>query len=412
MVTLIVLLLALAALSAAAEHAIAEASRARIDDMVQGERRRRVDRLLEKHDELTIAAIIYRATFETGAIVALLWATIRAGTTVLAALGWALLLAVGVVEILPRLIIARSPERALLAMLPVLHVLTFPLRPLAGGLLRLSTLMRQASREAPEEEDEAADDILSAVAEGEKEGSIGGDQADMIENIVELRDCDVAEIMTPRPDMTFAALNDPLDDTIGVALESGHSRLPVYRETRDDVVGVLYVRDLIAALAPGSTRPPTVERLIRPASFVPETMRISSLLRHFQERETTMAVVVDEYGGTAGLVTISDITDLIVGEVRDHDEPSREPTVDVLSGHSLRADGRTPVRVLNDDFGTTIPESDEYDTVGGYLLHTLGRVPGPGERRTCDGTIIEVVGSDPRRVEAVKVTVQDGLRTD
>ncbi|MFW6107562.1 MAG: hemolysin family protein [bacterium] len=412
MATLIILLLAAAALAAAAEHAIAEASRARIDDILQGERRRRVDRLLEKHDELAIAAIIYRTAFETAAVVALVWTTTRAGTTALAALGWALLLAVGVVEILPRLTIARSPERALLAMLPVLYVLTLPLRPLAGGLLRLSTLMRQASPEAPEEEDEAAADILSAVAEGEKEGSIGGDQADMIENIIELRDCDVAEIMTPRPDMTFAALNDPLDDTIGVALESGHSRLPVYRETRDDVVGVLYVRDLIAALAPGSSRPATVERLIQPASFVPETMRISSLLRHFQERETTMAVVVDEYGGTAGLVTISDITDLIVGEVRDQDEPSREPTVDVLSRHTLRADGRTPVRLLNDDFGTTIPESDEYDTVGGYLLHTLGRVPGPGERQTCDGTVIEVVGSHARRVEAVKVTVKAGLRTD
>ncbi len=413
MAATIALLLALAALCAAADHAIAEASWAQIDSMLEGDRRRRLDRLLARHEHLALAAIIARATFEAGAMVALAGHLLEAGHSMWTVLLWALVLVVGLAEILPRLIVARSPERALLAMLPIVFTLTLPFQPLAAGLMHLGALLRSSSGEpALEEEQEAAEDILSAVTEGEREGHIHGDQADMIENIIELRDCDVAEIMTQRPDITFAALNSPLDETIHAAIESGHSRLPVYRGTRDQIVGILYVRDLVAALAAEGDEPTTIEKLIRPASFVPETMPISGLLRHFQKRETTLCIVVDEYGGTAGLVTIADITDLIVGEIRDQDDPPREPTVKVLTKHTLQADGRTPVRLLNDDFGADLPERDDYDTVGGYLLYAMGRVPRPGDRHKVDGTVIQVLGSDPRRVQSVRITVRRGLRIE
>lgn len=410
----IAICIVLAALCAAAEHALAEASRAKLDNMLQGKEREHIDRLLEKQDELALSAVICRAALETAAVVMLAVNPPVGNLPGYAVLGWALLLVLVVAEIIPRTLVVRSPETALVSILPAFRSFSAPALPLAAGLLALGRLVRKTNKETSEEENEAAEDILSAVAEGEKEGSIAGEQADMIENIIELRDADVAEIMTPRPDMTSVGVNDPLDKTIAAALESGHSRLPVFRNTRDDIVGVLYVRDLIAALVPGADGGErlTTEKLMRPPYFVPETMRISDLLRHIQEHETTMAIVVDEYGGTAGLVTIGDITDMIVGEVRDRDEPPREPVVTVIDSHTLEADARTPVRKLNEDFGTDIPESDEYDTIAGYLCYTLGRVPKAGDRHAQGETDIAVLVADERRIESVRITVKAGVKRD
>jgi len=405
--------LAVSALCAAAGQALAEASRAKLDDLVQGEARARMDRRLERDPELALSSAIGRAVFETGAVCAFVWHLSAGGHGRVVTFLWAALIVVVVSEVVPRLLAVRSPEAVLLRTLPVFYVIAYPLLPVAGAARRLAKFARPPEGQTTEEE-EAADDILSAVTEGEKEGSIAGEQADMIENIIELRDTDVAEIMTPRLDMTSVDLHGPLEKTIQTALESGHSRLPVYRGTRDDIVGILYVRDLVAARVPAENGAPALstEKLMRPPYFVPETMRISDLLRQFQERRATLAIVVDEYGGTAGLVTIGDIMDAIVGEVRDHDEPQREPVVNVADDHTLEADARTPVRRLNEDFGTSIPESDEYDTVGGYLCCTLGRVPKEGDRQRCDNTDILVLAADPRHVEGVRITVTDGVRRD
>ena len=257
---------------------------------------------------------------------------------------------------------------------------------------------------------------LQGAVDNPRTARRAGDQADMIENIIELRDVDVAEVMTPRPDMVCIDIDDPIEKTIDVALKSRRSRLPVFRQTRDDIVGVLYVRDLIAALAAEKSEgnQPSTQDLMRQSYFVPETMVTSNLLRHFQQRTTTMAIVVDEYGGTAGLVTIGDIVDMIVGEVRDQHEPQREPEVIIVDDHTLEADARMPVRKLNEDFGIDIPESDEYDTVAGYLCCILGRVPQAGDSHTCeeDDAIVLVLEADERHVERVRITTKDRIKRD
>lgn len=411
---IVILCVVLAALCAAIEHALAEASRAKLDDMLQGEQQELIDRLLQRDHELSLSAIIYRAVLETGAIVTLAVTQPLGELSAYAAFGWAAALVLVFVEIVPRLLAARSPERILIRALPIFYALSLPILPVTAGVLVLTRVVRKTNGQADEEQDEAAEDILSAVTEGEKEGSIAEDQADMIENIIELRDADVAEIMTPRPDMTSVSTEDPLDKTIALVLESGHSRLPVFRNTRDDIVGVLYVRDLIAAISPDHGERPSLstESLMRPPYFVPETMQISDLLREFQRRKATMAVVVDEYGGTAGLVTVSDIVQTIVGEVRDHDEPPREPVVKIIDERCIEADARTPVRRLNEDFGAAIPESDEYDTVAGYLCYALGRIPQVGDHHTADDMDIAVLEADERHVESIRITVQSGIRSD
>ncbi len=410
----IVLCIVLAAVCAATEHALAEASRAKIDDMLEPEKRQQVDRRLQQHDELALVAVVYRGVLETVAVVTLATNPPLGNLSLYAVFGWAVLLVVVFAEIAPRMLAARSPERALIFVLPGFHALSAPLLPLARRLLSLVRSVKRTNNQTGEEEDEAAEDILSAVAEGEKEGAIAGQQADMIESIIELRDADVAEIMTPRPDMTSVSVDHNLEDTIETVLETGHSKLPVFRDTRDDIVGIVYVRDLIGALVPSRKVPGSVstETLMRPPYFVPETMRVSDLLRQLQERQTTMAIVIDEYGGTAGLVTISDIVGLIVGEVRDQHEPQREPVVTVIDEHTIEADAKTPIRTLNDDFGTHIPENDEYDTVAGYLCYTFGRIPRTGDQHTCGKTKILVLGADRRRVGSVGITIQSGVKKD
>ena len=408
----VIVCLLFAAFCAAAEHALAEASRAKLDDMLEAERRAKIDRVLEKRDELAILASVYRTVFEIAAVIMMAMGPLFSGLSPYAIFGWAVLIVLAVSELIPRLLVERAPESTLMFILPFFHALAVPLLPAAAALVALARLVRKTSDQAKEEEDEAAEDILSAAAEAEKEGSIAGEQADMIENIIELRDVDVAEIMTPRPDMVSVDVDDLIEKTIDVALKSGRSLLPVFRETRDDIVGILYVRDLIAALAPGREAgdPPSTKDLMRRPYFVPETMLISNLLRHFQERTTTIAIVVDEYGGTAGLVTIGDIVDTIVGEVRDQHEPQREPEVIVVDDHTLEANARTPVRRLNEDFGVGILESDEYDTVAGYLCATLDRVPQDGDRHTCDGTEVQVLEADERHVERVRITTRNSIK--
>jgi len=409
----VILCLAFAAFFAAAEHALAEASRAKLDDMLPGERRAKTDRLLERRDELAILASVYRTVLEVAAVLLIALNPPFADLSPYATFGWTVLIVLAVSELIPRMLVERAPESTLLVILPLFYPIAFPLLPAAAGLVALARLVRRTSDQAAEDEDEAAEDILSAVAEGEKEGSIAGEQADMIENIIELRDVDVAEIMTPRPDMVSVDVDDPIDETIDIALKSGRSRLPVFRETRDDIVGVLYVRDLVAALtAKDPADQPATKDLMRPPYFVPETMLISDLLRQLQERVTTIAVVVDEYGGTAGLITIADIVDSIVGEVRDQHEPQREPEVTVIDDHTLEADARTPVRRLNEDFGIAIPESDEYDTVAGYLCSILGRVPQAGDQHARNATELLVLEADERRVERVRIVTKYRIKRD
>jgi len=410
----VIICLVFAAFCVAAEQALAEASRAKLDDMLEAERRAKMDRLLEKRDELAILAGVCRTVFEIAVVLMIATSPLFAGLSPYVIFGWAVLIVLVVSELTPRMVVERAPESTLIFILPLFHALSVPLLPVAAGLIALARFMRQTNDPAKEEEDEAAEDILSAVAECEKEGFIAGEQADMIENIIELRDVDVAEIMTPRPDMVSIDIDDPIAKAINVALKSGRSRLPVFRETRDDIVGVLYVRDLIAALAPAKEgeRPPSTKDLMRQPYFVPETMLTSNLLRHFQERTTTIAVVVDEYGGTAGLVTIGDIVDMIVGEVRDQHEPQREPEVIVVDDHTLEADARTPIRRLNEDFGVDIPESDEYDTVAGYLCATLGRVPQDGDHHACNGTEVHVLKANERRVKRVRITTKNNIKRD
>lgn len=230
------------------------------------------------------------------------------------------------------------------------------------------------------EHSEAEVELLRSVEQSQREGGLGETTAEMIENVVEFTSTDVGEVMTPRTDIEGIEKTDDLSEIKAFIGQEGHSRIPVYEEDLDHIVGILYVKDLVPFLGedPATFR---LQPLLRSPIVVPETKVVADLLADFQQSEVHMAIVVDEYGGTAGLVTIEDVLEEIVGEIKDEHEGDleEEPELRSLANDHYEVDGRFHVDDLNEALELNIPEDEEYDTVGGYLMACLGRVPDQGD---------------------------------
>ncbi len=210
--------------------------------------------------------------------------------------------------------------------------------------------------------------------------------------------------MTPRPDMVAVRADETLDELRALFREQEYSRIPVYKENLDNIVGIVFVKDLIRLtdVESGSMRlQPDLGRLVRPATFVPETKRVPEMLKEFQRKQVQIAIVVDEYGGTAGLVTIEDLLEEIVGEIRDEYDVETEPIVD--EGHgSVVFSAKVNIAEVRERLGVEI-EPEGFETVGGYVLTRVGRVPGVGETFELDGLLVEVLEAERRRIHKVRV---------
>jgi CBS domain containing-hemolysin-like protein len=315
----------------------------------------------------------------------------------LAAAAIGLLIACG--HLIPLLIIRNDAERALDVLLPSFAMVARALRPLTALLVRLGAPRRdrtgQASPETDEEQGEAAQAYIEA---GAQEGLIEGDERRLIQSIVEFGDTRVREVMTPRPDIVAIRAEATLGDLRALLREQAYSRVPVYKESLDNILGVVFVKDLVQ-LTDADER--TVAAIMRPAYVVPETKPVSDLLREFQHRRVQIAIVVDEYGGTAGLVTLEDLLEEIVGEIRDEYDEESEPIVD-LGGGVFAFSGKVDIDELADRLDVAIAR-EGFETVGGYLLARLGRVPAVGETLDIDGLGVEVLEAERRRVTKVRV---------
>ena len=222
--------------------------------------------------------------------------------------------------------------------------------------------------------------LLRSIEHSQREGGIPAEAAEMMENVVDLSDTDVGEIMTPRTDIEGIEITDDLNEIRAFALESGRSRIPVFEENLDQILGILYVKDMIEYLG-ADVNGFELKSILRKPIVVPDTKPVQELLADFQTSEVHMAMVIDEYGGTAGLVTIEDVLEEIVGEIRDeHDDAeSDEPEWKRVSNHLVEVDGRYNLDDFNDEVGVELPEDEEYDTVAGFVLAQLGHVPKQGE---------------------------------
>jgi CBS domain containing-hemolysin-like protein len=300
--------------------------------------------------------------------------------------------------------IARYAAAGLLSgMLPLLRVLDSALRPMTAPAELVDEAVKRLVG-ANLVEDEAEEDLLRSIEDTERQGGIDATSAQMMENVVEFSDTLVGSIMTPRTAIEGLEYTDDLAAIRGFIHEEGHSRVPVYEDSLDQVVGVLYVKDLVRWLG-ADARDFRLRPLLRDPIRVPESKRVSDLLREFQRGKVHMAIVVDEYGGTAGLVTIEDVLEEIVGEIRDEHDTAEaaEPGFRETAPGVLEADGRCAVADLNARLETRLPEDEGYDTVAGLVLARLGRVPEAGAVVEGGGARITVLAAGPTAITRVRV---------
>jgi magnesium and cobalt transporter len=254
-------------------------------------------------------------------------------------------------------------------------------------------------------EPDSREDLVEVLRDAQADGLIGTDTLRMMEGAIAVADLSVGDVMVPRAQMVSLAADEALDTLLDEVIESGHSRFPVHTHDRDQVIGILLAKDLLRAVH-GKPRPASVRELLRPAVLIPESKRLNVLLREFRLSRNHMAIVVDEYGGVAGLVTIEDVLEQIVGEIDDeHDDAA-----DANQLISAQADGQyvvealTPIADFNARFGADFND-DEYDTVGGLVTAAIGHLPEPGEELTLGRFVFRVARADARRLHALHVSV-------
>ncbi|MFN8556217.1 MAG: hemolysin family protein [Dehalococcoidia bacterium] len=339
-----------------------------------------------------------------GTAAALHLALVRFGggwqTLLLVALG--ALVAIGVIEGIPEMVGAKNPDRWAPALSPVLRVLGWlfwlpsTALDLPGAAVARLTRPPQAR---PEEEEQ--EELIRLVEMEESNGGIEHEERQMIRRVIKLVDTAAREIMTPRIDIIAVDGSASMADVQRIVVERGFSRIPLYHETIDNIVGVIYAKDVLQWMAEGA-RPPSLTALARPPYFIPETKKVDELLTELRQNKVHIAIVVDEYGGTAGLVTTEDILEEIVGEIEDEYDIADTP-IEQVSDNEVIIDARVGIDALNELFDLEL-ESADYDTVGGIVLTQVGRVPAAGDAVQVDGIRLHVLSVIGRRIKKVRVT--------
>ncbi len=305
-------------------------------------------------------------------------------------------------ELVPKALALRDPERtACRVARPItalIRAAAWPSRILTRSTRAVLTAIGE--RDAPAAPLVSEDEIRYLVREGATQGVLEPRESELVHRVFEFTDTLVRAVMVPRPKILALDLATPPDEVLKKAVAFGRTRYPVIRGSVDDTVGVVVIKDLLRCAA--ESRPPVLDTLHHPALFVPESARVSELLREFQRQHRNLALVVDEYGRTTGLVTVEDCLEEIVGEIREEREPRGVPLLSRLPDGAYVIDGTATIRDLREQAGVPLDESPEYQTVAGFLLHTLHTVPQPGAAVTAHGFVWTVVDMDGPRIAKVK----------
>lgn len=407
----LIICLALSSFANGAETALTSVTRARsstmLDQGVKGSEDvafliKDPNRFLSAILIVNSVAIIVASTLATLLLVNLLGDSLGA---IVAPIVTSLIVLV-LVEILPKTLAIHTAEATALRyakpvrlVTRVLDPMIIVLRMLTNTAMRIRGIHPRAGPFVTEEE------LISLVTLSEQQGVLKEDEREMIHGVIELETTMVREVMVPRVRITAIQADSTLHEAITIALDNGRSRLPVYEETIDRVTGILYVKDLLRAVNRGDPDAP-IRNLARKPLEVPETKRVSDLFREFQTRKVHIAIVVDESGGTAGLVTIEDLLEEIVGDIQDeYDKPGEEPTVEQVGPLEYIVDARIHLEDLNDEIHLGI-DSEEYDTLNGFIIDRLGELPSVGSEVVVDGgavlTVLSVFGRRADKVRVVK----------
>ena len=313
-------------------------------------------------------------------------------------------------ELIPKGFALANPDRIALAVSGPITLFAKIVSPLVAVLVLLTKIISKPFGIDPTRTPElSAAEIRLIVEQGSQQGVLEAEEEQMISAVMSLSDSKLHEVMVPRIDIVAIDQEASFDDAVTLVLTEGHSRTPLYKESVDHIVGILYAKDLLRIIAAGGPRP-RLRDIMRPALFVPESQAVDDLLNELQRRRVHMAIVLDEYGGTAGLVTIEDLLEEIVGEIQDEFDEEEPMKVIVREGEAI-LDGRADIDEMGElvDPALELEDDEEYDTVGGFVYHRIGRVPVVGDTVAVDPfkiTVIKVIG---RRVGKVRVTWDSGV---
>jgi putative hemolysin len=376
------------------------------------EKRRRPEMLevtIGRRNELVLATAIGRLAGNTIILLAVLYAFEQTGLSTFWRYALSLVTA-GTLSLLfsvalPHAMARYSADAIVASTVDLLHALRLMFLFITIPMHWIDDLIRKAVGASGETEAmDIEQEILSAVEEGAAEGIVGDEERQMIESVIQFRETTTGQIMTARPEIVGLELTATVDEVKQLIEQTGHSRIPVYDGTLDHIVGVLYARDLVQYVAVPAERL-DIRSALRPPLYVPETKPLRDLLADFRSKKVHIAVVLDEYGGTAGLVTIEDVLEELVGEISDEHEPVEPAMFRRLSEHVAEADARSYVDELNRLMGLNLPEDAGYDTLGGFVSTTLGRIPEKDESFESHGAKFTVLDAEPQKVNRVRVEV-------
>jgi putative hemolysin len=417
----VLLLTALAALATLAfatlTYALRDASRVRLAEAL--ERRGKPEMLaptIERLNELVLATAIGRLLGNTAILLCVLYLLEQTHVSPIAQYGLSVIIAASISLLfsvaLPHALARHAGDSIVASSVGFLHALRIIFLFITVPMHWIDDLVRRAvGAPADTEAQHIEQEILSAVEEGAAEGIVGDQERAMIESVIQFRDTTAGQIMTARPEIVGLELHTKIDDIKRVIEESGHSRLPVYDGTLDHTVGVLYARDLVPYVGQPAHRF-DLRSALRPPLYVPETKPLRDLLKDFRVQKVHIAIVLDEYGGTAGLVTIEDILEELVGDISDEHEPLEPAMFKRLSETVAEADARIYIDELNRLMGLNLPEDAGYDTLGGFISTTLGKIPEPGTTFDGEGVKFTVLASEPQKVNRVRIElVQQPVET-
>ncbi len=317
-------------------------------------------------------------------------------------------------ELVPKSLALAHTEAFALRLSWLVELLLRLLAPLVWLLTRVTNAVtRMFGGNRMSENTMSTEELKLLVERGGEQGILEAEEEQMIAAVIELGERRLHEVMVPRTTIVALPVTATMEECIDRIVEEGHSRIPIYEDSVDEVIGILYAKDLLPFLKTASRPRPAIRSLLRTPLFVPESMSIDDLLHEFQRRKVHIAIVLDEYGGTAGLVTIEDLLEEIVGEIQDEYDVE-EPMIERLSDTEVRLDGRAAVDELEElfDMRLGLEDQDEYDTIGGLIYHRVGGVPVPGDQVHVDGLTLTVESTDGRRVGkvlAIRMVEGDGV---
>ncbi len=369
-----------------------------------GKREHLVDIFIDKLEEFTLTCSFFRVLSNTAVILCLL-SLFDSHKYLLTLITGSLIFGVFTL-LIPHSWAKYAGEKVIVATYPLLYLFRFiawPLLVISRGHDHIVRRLAGVAESTPDQEhEERQEEIMNIVEQGRLEGVMDEEEMDMIESVLEFRETTVSEIMTPRTDVIALRIDEPLEGVLETISNAGHSRIPVYEDTVDNIIGLVYAKDMLTEIG-NSEHPFSLRDKLREGYFVPETKRLKELLHEFQNQKVHIAIVLDEYGGTAGIVTIEDILEELVGEITDEYEEMPPADFKQLDENTAEVGARMHIDDVNEEFDIDLPEEEDFDTIGGFVFSHLGYVPKSGESFEYENLRFTVVSAEERKIKVIRI---------